>query len=100
MKKTITALLAAACLIAPLAQAPAALAATPSKDVHRPVLHKGSWTRGHRLSPSDRNHAVPLDYTRYRLKTPPHGYRWVRIGGSFLMVGSTSGLILSVVAAR
>lgn len=99
MKKTITALLAAACLIAPLAQA-CGPCRDAIKDVHRPVLHKGSWTRGHRLSPSDRNHAVPLDYTRYRLKTPPHGYRWVRIGGSFLMVGSTSGLILSVVAAR
>ena len=100
MKKTIAALLAAACLAAPLTAAPAVSAAPQQKEVHRSVVRTGSWTRGHRLSASDRKRAEPLDYTRYRLKTPPHGYRWVRLRGSFLMVGSTSGLILSVVAAR
>jgi len=100
MKKTIVALLAASCLLAPFAAASAAYAAPMAKDEHRPAIHKGSWTRGHRLSPSDRRRAVPFDYTRYRLSTPPHGYQWIRIGGSFLMVGRTSGLILRVVAAR
>ncbi|MGA1803534.1 RcnB family protein [Rhizobium sp. HT1-10] len=101
MTKSIAALLAAACLLAPLATAHAAAsAAPPPRDIHRPTEHKGSWTRGHRLSASDRRRAEPFDYTRYRLKTPPHGYRWVKIGGSFLMVGLTSGLILNVVAAR
>jgi len=100
MKKTIAALLAAACLAAPFATMPAAYAAPLPKDAHRPAVYKGSWTRGHRLSPSDRKHAVPFDYTRYRLSTPPHGYQWLRIGSSFLLVGLTSGLILNVVAAR
>lgn len=101
MKKSTAALLAAVCLLAPLETAHAAATVVPAqKDVHRPNVHKGSWTRGHRLSPSDRKRAEPFDYTRYRLKTPPHGYRWVKIGGSFLMVGLTSGLILNVVAAR
>lgn len=100
MNKMIAALLAAACFIAPLAAMPAAYAAPIIKDEHRPVVHKGSWTRGHRLSPSDRHHAIALDYRRYRLSAPPQGYQWVRIGGSFLLVGLTSGLILKVVAAR
>ena len=100
MNKTIAALFAAACLVGQFAIAPAAFAAPPPKDAHRPVVHHGSWTRGHRLSPSDRKRAAPFDYSRYRLSTPPRGYQWVRIGGSFLMVGQTSGLILRVVAAR
>jgi Ni/Co efflux regulator RcnB len=100
MHKMIAALLAAACLIAPLAAAPAAAAAPIVKDGHHPAVHRGSWARGHRLSPSDLHRAIPFDYTRYRLSTPPHGYQWVRIGGSFLLVGMTSGLILKVAAAR
>jgi Nickel/cobalt transporter regulator len=100
MNKMIAALFAAACLIAPLAAVPAAAAAPIVKDVHHPVVHRGSWARGHRLSPSDLHRAIPFDYTRYRLSPPPHGYQWVRIGGSFLLVGLTSGLILKVAAAR
>lgn len=100
MKTTIAALLAAACLIAPVTAATSADAAPIVKNDHRPAVHTSSWTRGHRLSSFDRRRAVPLDFRRYRLSTPPHGYRWVRIGGSFLMVGQTSGLILRVVTAR
>lgn len=98
MKKTIVAVTAAACMIASLEAVPAV--ASTVKDEHRAAVHTGSWTRGHRLSPSDRRRATVFDYGSYRLSTPPHGYHWVRIRGSFLLVGVTSGLILRVVAAR
>jgi Ni/Co efflux regulator RcnB len=100
MEKTIVALLAAACLIAPLTTVTAARAAPTAADQRRPVGHRSSWTRGHRLSPSDRHRATTIDYRRYHLSSPPHGYQWMRIGGSLLMVGQTSGLILKVTAAR
>jgi Ni/Co efflux regulator RcnB len=55
--------------------------AAPHQDNRRPTTHRGSWARGHRLSPSDRHRAVPIDYRHHGLRAPHHGYRWVRING-------------------
>jgi Ni/Co efflux regulator RcnB len=100
MKKIFSILLTASILAAAVAFATEASAA-PRHDQHKVVVvKKGSWVRGHRMADRDRRRAVAIDYRRYRLSTPPHGYRWVRIDNNFLLVGITSGLISNVLNAR
>jgi Ni/Co efflux regulator RcnB len=38
------------------------------------------------------------DYRRYRLRTPPPGYHWVRVRNDYLLVAIASGLIFDVIA--
>lgn len=54
------------------------------------------WRRGAMLPPYYRNDVVE-DYQRFHLRRPPIGYRWVRVGASFLLVSMDSGLIFDVV---
>lgn len=100
MNKTLAALLSVACLVAPATVSNATNTAPAVNQQHGSAVHRSSWTSGHRLSPSDRRRAQPVDARQYHLATPPHGFQWLRIGGSFLMVGQTSGLILRVTSAR
>lgn len=37
------------------------------------------------------------DYRRFRLRPPPHGYAWVRIGGGFALVSLEDGQIFDMV---
>lgn len=99
MNKTLNAILATVLVCSPLIM-PSSAGAAPHRDDRKMTMHRGSWTRGHRLSPSDRHRAIPIDYRHHRLKAPPHGYRWVRINGSYLMIGLNSGLISAVVPVR
>jgi Ni/Co efflux regulator RcnB len=39
---------------------------------------------------------VVNNWRQHRLSAPPRGYHWVRTGGDFVLVGSTSGLIFQV----
>jgi Ni/Co efflux regulator RcnB len=100
MNKTIVTLLSVACLVASATASTAANAVPAVKEQHGSAVHRSSWTSGHRLSPSDRRRAQLVDARQYHLATPPHGFQWLRIGSSFLMVGQTSGLILRVASAR
>ena len=99
MKKTISTL-AAAFLACSFMAMSAPAGAAPHKDNRKLTMHRGSWVRGHRLSPYDRHRAIPIDYRHHGLKAPPHGYRWVRINGSFLMIGLNSGQISAVAPVR
>ncbi|MGV1756464.1 MULTISPECIES: RcnB family protein [unclassified Rhizobium] len=109
MKRLFTVLLAASILAMPLAaeaqvkQAPPAnKPAAVEKDVvkKRVVVRKGGWVKGRRLSASDRRRATEIDFRANHLTAPPRGYHWVRINGSILLVGITSGLISKVHEAR
>lgn len=42
--------------------------------------------RGGYLPPQARGSEVE-DYGRYRLRPPPRGFRWVRVGGAYALVG-------------
>lgn len=42
-----------------------------------------------------RQHVVN-NWRQHRLSAPPRGYHWVRTGGDFVLVGSTSGLIFRI----
>ena len=107
MKKFFSILLAASVLAAPLAITAEANAAPVHKEVivkkdvnKRVVVKRSGWVKGHRLSANDRRRAANVDYRRYRLSSPPRGYHWVRVDNNFLLVGITSGLISSVLAAH
>lgn len=57
----------------------------------------GHWRKGDRLPPEyrDRQYVIE-DWRAYRLAPPPRGYSWVGVGGDYLMVQISSGLILRV----
>jgi Ni/Co efflux regulator RcnB len=44
----------------------------------------------------DRQYVVE-DYRQYRLNPPPRGYHWVGVGGDFLLVAITTGVISQIV---
>ena len=54
------------------------------------------WRRGAFLPPYY-SEDVLEDYPRYHLRRPPAGYRWVRVGGTALLVSSATGLIFDVI---
>ena len=52
--------------------------------------------RGGYLPPEVRGGVVG-DYGRYRLRPPPRGYTWVRVGNAFLLVDEATGQIFDVI---
>jgi len=65
------------------------------RDVH---VTKYKWSRGHRMTPTERRHMRDVrDYHRYRLSAPPRGYRWVQVDNDFLLIGSVNGVIANIV---
>jgi Ni/Co efflux regulator RcnB len=57
----------------------------------------GHWRKGDRLPSEYRDRQYVIDDWRaYRLTPPPRGYSWVGVGGDYLMVQISSGLILRV----
>lgn len=58
----------------------------------------GHWRKGDRL-PRDRygRQYVVDDWRAYRLAPPPRGYHWMSIGGDFLLVAITTGVIAEIV---
>lgn len=54
------------------------------------------WRRGSFLPPAYQGFAVD-DYGRFHLRRPPYGYHWVQVGGEFLLVSVSTGLIFDVV---
>ncbi len=65
------------------------------------VVVKPRWSKGHRMTAAERRRMAEIrDYRRYRLSAPPRGYHWVKIDKDFLLVGITSGVISSFIAAR
>ncbi|CAB3728287.1 RcnB family protein [Paraburkholderia rhynchosiae] len=57
----------------------------------------GHWRKGDRLPSEYRDRQYVIDDWRdYRLAPPPRGYSWVGIGGDYLMVQISSGVILRV----
>ena len=54
------------------------------------------WRRGSFLPPAYQNYVVD-DFERFHLRRPPYGYHWVQVGGEFLLVSASTGLIFDVV---
>ncbi|MGA9341152.1 MAG: RcnB family protein [Rhodanobacteraceae bacterium] len=62
---------------------------------HRPHGYRQQrWAHGERLPSSYRAHRYYItDYSRYHLRPPPRGYRWVRVDNDIVLVAVTTGLI-------
>lgn len=115
MKKFVLATVAASVALAPAlaAAAPApqhrqtvrhVVKTGPNRVVQRTVIRTPqpryrSWQRGQRFDRRyARNYTVIRDTHRYRLRTPPRGYQWVRSNNDAVLVAITSGIIASVLA--
>lgn len=57
----------------------------------------GYLRRGGHLPPGVRGEVVP-DLGRYRLRPPPPGYDWVRVGNAFLLMNRETGQIFDMIA--
>ncbi|MBE7217777.1 MAG: RcnB family protein [Caulobacteraceae bacterium] len=58
------------------------------------------WSRGERLPAAYRGGRYYVsDWRARHLRAPPRGYRWVRRDNDYLLIGATTGLIASVIAA-
>jgi Ni/Co efflux regulator RcnB len=108
MKKIFAALLSASFLLSPIvaSEASAADHRRPPVVVHKKVVVQKKvvrqrWSRGYRMSPSERGrYSEVRDYRRYRLAPPPRGYHWVKADNDYLLVGVATGLISSIIAAN
>lgn len=52
--------------------------------------------RGGYLPPEVRGGVID-NYDRYRLRAPPRGYNWVRVGNAFLLMNMSTGQIFDVI---
>lgn len=86
LASTLKAMAAAVLLTA--AAAPALLAPEPAMAQQ--------VRRGDRL-PDEYRDAVVYDYERYRLRRPPAGYAWYRVGAWFVMASTSTGVIFDIV---
>ena len=55
-----------------------------------------AWRRGAVLPVYYRDYRVN-DYYRYRLRPPPRGYAWYRVGDDYLLAAIASGLIFDII---
>jgi len=53
----------------------------------------GHSARRRGFAPDSYRGAVVEDYRRYRLRPPPHGYAWVRMGDGFALISLDDGQI-------
>ncbi|HZZ90312.1 MAG TPA: RcnB family protein [Caulobacteraceae bacterium] len=56
------------------------------------------WRRGSFLPPAYQTYNLD-QYWRFHLRRPPYGYHWVQVGGEFLLVSQSTGLIFDVVTS-
>ncbi|MFC3076965.1 RcnB family protein [Phenylobacterium terrae] len=54
------------------------------------------WRRGAYLPPAYRGERI-YAFDRHRLRPPPSGYAWYRVGDDFLLTQMVSGLVVEVV---
>ena len=58
---------------------------------------RAAWQRGQVLPLSVLNNAPAVDWRAAGLYAPKPGYRWLDVGGDFLLVGDVSRLIAAIV---
>jgi hypothetical protein len=82
--KTLAAALALLATTAPVLMAPT------------PAVAQSGLRRGDRL-PDEARGDVVYDYDRWRLRRPPNGYAWYRVGDYFVLASTSSGVIFDIV---
>ncbi len=58
---------------------------------------RATWRRGQIMPLAMAQNAHAIDWRAAHLYEPKDGYRWVKIGGDYLMVGDVSRLIAAIV---
>lgn len=71
-------------------------AAPPFFAPHLPDPRGYALRRGGRAPPQVWNNVIP-DYGRHRLRPPPPGYSWVRMGDRYMLVSRATGQIFDVI---
>lgn len=85
--------LAATTLAVLAATAPAA--ARPAELAQAgPALRRGD------VLPDAYRGQIVTDYERWRLRRPPSGYAWYRVGNQFVMASMATGVIFDIVDAN
>lgn len=56
-----------------------------------------SHKKGERLASGNRGESV--DYRAHKLKAPPKGHEWRKVGNDYVLIAVATGLITSVIAA-
>jgi len=67
-------------------------------DNHAYVHHE-EWKRGYHMRHEDWDRGERIDYHRYHLQEPPHGYEWREVDGNYVLAAVATGVIASVIAA-
>jgi Ni/Co efflux regulator RcnB len=62
-----------------------------------PEMRRGGRLRPGAVLPPEYRGPPVYDYGRYRLRPPPHGYAWVRVGGGYALVSLIDGRIFDIV---
>jgi Ni/Co efflux regulator RcnB len=57
------------------------------------------WSHGKRVPDWKRRQEV-RDYERRGLRRPGHNQRWIKVDNDYLLIGITSGVIASIIAAQ
>jgi Ni/Co efflux regulator RcnB len=65
-------------------------------DNHTYVEHK-EWKKGATIKHEDWDRADKVDYHQNHLSTPPRGYEWRMVDGSYILVNSSTFQIRTVV---
>ena len=72
----------------------------PDRNMHdmRGAGPEHSFHRGDRLPPQYRSRQYVVDDWRgHRLSAPPRGYRWVQVGGDYVLAAIATGVIASLI---
>jgi Ni/Co efflux regulator RcnB len=62
-------------------------------------VNRHHWSRGKRVPDWNRRYVV-RDYDHHGLRRPGYGQRWIKVDNDYLLIGITSGVIASIIAAR
>ncbi len=55
------------------------------------------WRKGGYMAHNDWDHGQRLDYRRYHLRRPPHGYEWRNVNGRYVLAAVATGVIADII---
>jgi Ni/Co efflux regulator RcnB len=58
------------------------------------------WRKGQRVSRDEWRRYQAVDYRRHHLRRPPRGYEWRQVDGNYVLAAAATGLIAAIIAAN
>jgi Ni/Co efflux regulator RcnB len=68
-------------------------------DHHDAYVRHDEWKKGYHMKAEDWNRGERIDYKRYHLSAPPHGYEWRSVDGNYVLAAVATGVIASAIVA-